>query len=78
MELLLKEIAVLESKHKATRGKNIKHELDIKVAQLRSLETSQAVKSLLYASQHLFDYRDKPNKQLARVLALHKSTRTLP
>lgn len=39
---------------------------------------SQAAKSLLYAKQHLFEYRDRTNKKLASILAQRKSMQSLP
>lgn len=77
VDKLLNKIAMLEAKHKATGLKSIKKELDIKLGKLNLLEASQAAKSLLYAKQHLFEYRDRPNKQLANVLAQSKSMQSM-
>lgn len=42
--------------------------LDAKMTQLRLLETHCATKEVLYARQRLYEYMDKPGKQLARLL----------
>lgn len=39
------------------------------VNKLRLGEASRAAKLLMFARQQMFDYRDKPNKFLAQVLA---------
>lgn len=42
--------------------------LDTKETQLRLLETHCIVREVLHAQQRLYEYRDKPDKQLARLL----------
>lgn len=76
-DMLLKEIAGLEAMRKATGKKKIKHELDVKLSDLQLLETSQAAKSLLHAKQRIFEFRDKPNKQLSKNLAQKNITQPL-
>lgn len=68
----------MEAQHKATQDKKIKQELELKVCKFKQIEASQAIMSLMYARQKFFDYRDKPNKQLARLLAQAQSNSVTP
>lgn len=74
---LLNDITTFEAKYKATGSGSLKQELNIKISKLHLMEASLAAKSMLYAKQHLFEYREKPNKQLARILAQHTSMQPL-
>lgn len=66
---LLKDIAKLDTQHKKYAEVSVKKELDFKISKLKLLQTSQEAKSILYTRQQYFEYRDKPNRLLARVLA---------
>lgn len=63
----MKEIAILEDQYKLASMEEIKQELDRKVGNLKLIEASQVAKSIMYAQQQVFEHRDKPNKQLARI-----------
>lgn len=63
----LKEIKELEKKFERTNNKDIKKELKTNI--FKMLDATQASREIMYARQKLFEYRDKPNKQPARVLA---------
>lgn len=66
---LLNDIAKLETQHKKSAEESVKKNLDFKISTLKLLHTSQSAKSILYTRQLYFEYRDKPNRLLAQVLA---------
>lgn len=67
--IILQDIVDLETLHKRKPEKGIKEELDLRVAKLRVIETTQAATPMLYLRQQIFEFRDRPNKMLARILA---------
>lgn len=75
---LQKDIAKLEAQHKATGRQTFKEELDLKISKLKLIEASCAAKSIMYARQQMFDFRDKPNKLLARILAQGHLRQSIP
>lgn len=65
----MQNIVRLEAIHKITRSVDNKLELEALVAKLKLFDAVTVAKELVYAKQHVFEYRDKPNKNLARILA---------
>lgn len=63
------EISRLENLYKTTQSQKVKQELEVSICKLKELDATSATKKLLYAKQHCFDHRDKPNEVLPRVLA---------
>lgn len=66
---MLTGIAKLEAQQKKAGEDSINRELDVEISKLKLLQASQAAKSIMYSRQQFFEYRDKPNKLLACVLA---------
>lgn len=61
-EKLIKELAILEAKHKSVKTKELKQELEAKVNELKLLEATAIAKEVLYARQQFFEYKDRPNR----------------
>lgn len=72
---ILQEIARLEAAHKLTKSIEIKCQLETLGSKLKAIDAVTIAKELFYAKQQLFKYRDRRNRNLARVLAgpLNKS-----
>lgn len=74
----LAEIGLLERQYELTGNKDIKWDMEVKTNIFKLLDASQAAKEIMYARQHFFEYHDKPNKQLAQVLAEDKGQHKMP
>lgn len=59
----------MEHKHKLNPSKKLCQEIQEVTNVVISMEAREVAKDLMYAMQHIFEYWDKPEKQLARVLA---------
>lgn len=51
------------------QSKEFKYELDTKLNEIKLIEATEAAQEIMYTKQQYFKYRNKPNKQLAKVLA---------
>lgn len=65
----LKEVARLEIMYKTTQSLDAKRNLDNETTNIKLLEVSGVAREIMYNKQNIFEYRDKPNKHLARLLA---------
>lgn len=77
-EGVVTDITRLDAQHTVTRPHELKHELEEKVSVLKLIEATHAAKDVMYARQHILKYRDKPNKQLARILAESRENQVIP
>lgn len=75
---MLKEITILETEHKETGKESIKEKLDEEIIMLKLVQAPMAAKSVMYYRQQYFEYRDKPNKLMARVLDQGNPRTTIP
>lgn len=65
----MREISKLEEVHKTTRSKAVKQELDVLILKLKLTDATSLAREVMFAKQQAFEYRDKPSRQLAHVLA---------
>lgn len=75
-EELLQNITSVETLHKATRCKETKQELDALVSKSKLLGVTMAARKVMFAKQQFFEFRDKPNKHLAQILAESREVRS--
>lgn len=65
---MMTEISRLEMLYQITLSTKVEQELDALSLKLKLMSATFAAKDLLYAKQHYFEYRDKPNKLVAKIL----------
>lgn len=75
---LFQQIKDLVQEHKTTGSRKAWEALKEKTDQLKLLDAQKRVKDIVYATQRLFAYKDKPGRFLAWLLAKETSHRTVP
>lgn len=72
------KIRCLEQNHKQKPTREMKDRLDAQMAKFKLIEASQVAKQIMYSKQRTFEYRDKPNTLLARMLTTKQESFRLP
>lgn len=68
---VMQKIAILERQQKDTSALRVKEELFALRKQLKLLDVHLAARVIMFAKQRIFDFRDKPGRNLAMVLSEH-------
>lgn len=65
---MVQQIEGLDNSNKENPKVEVQEEMQRVVNTLKLLDAGEAAKYIMYARQHMFEYRDKPGKYLARIL----------